>query len=354
MRVLVTGHLGYIGTELTPVLRRLGHEVIGLDTDYFAGCDFSAPPEPLPALDVDLRDVTPAHLVGFDAVVHLAALSNDPLSDLNPGLTYDINLHASVRLAEAAKAAGVSRFVYSSSCSLYGQGGDSELDESATFNPVTPYGKTKILVEQAVSQLADRDFSPAFLRNATVYGVSRRLRADIVVNNLVGYAATTGTLILQSDGTPWRPLVHVLDVAQAFARVLDAPRPSIHNQAFNVGRVGENYQVRAVADEVAEVVEGCVVLYGASATSDARDYRVNFAKIESELPGYRPEWTLRRGIEQLSAAFFNGGLSRDAFEAPTFYRLRTIRQRLDDGELNGDLRWVRSPRDASVRERQCV
>lgn len=352
MRVLVTGHLGYLGVELTPVLQRLGHEVVGLDANYFAGCDFSAPPEPLPALDVDLRDVTPAHLVGFDAVVHLAALSNDPLSDLNPELTYDINLHASVRLAKAAKAAGVSRYVYSSSCSLYGQGGDTELDERAPFNPVTPYGKTKVMVEQQVSQLADSDFSPVFLRNATVYGLSRRLRADIVVNNLVGYAATTGTLILQSDGTPWRPLVHVLDVAQAFARALEAPRPSIHNQAFNVGRAGENYQVRAIADTVGEVVDGCDVQYGDGATSDARDYRVDFTKIESELPGYQPEWTLRRGIEQLWAAFAGGGLSRDAFEAPTYYRLRTIRQRLDNGELDGDLRWIRSPRDVSMGERQ--
>lgn len=352
MRVLVTGHLGYLGAEMTPVLARLGHEVVGLDTNYFSGCDFSTPPQPLPALDVDLRDVTPAHLVGFDAVVHLAALSNDPLSDLNPRLTYDINLHASVRLAEAAKAAGVSRFIYSSSCSLYGQGGDTELDEQAPLRPVTPYGRTKVLVEAQVSELADSDFSPVFLRNATVYGLSRRLRADIVVNNLVGYAATTGTLILQSDGTPWRPLVHVLDVAQAFARTLDAPTRSIHNQAFNVGRIGENYQVRAIAATVGEVVNGCDVQYGAGATADARDYRVDFAKIENELPGYQPEWSLRRGIEQLWAAFAGGGLSRAAFEAPTFYRLRTIRQRLDDGELDGDLRWIRSPRNVSMGERQ--
>jgi nucleoside-diphosphate-sugar epimerase len=352
MRVLVTGHLGYLGVEMTPVLQGLGHEVVGLDTNYFAECDFSAPPEPLPELDVDLRDITPAHLVGFDAVVHLAALSNDPLSDLNPSLTYDINLHASVRLAEAAKAAGVSRFIYSSSCSLYGQGGDTELDEQALLRPVTPYGETKVLVEQQVSKLADGAFSPVFMRNATVYGLSRRLRADVVVNNLVGYAATTGTLILQSDGSPWRPLVHVLDVAQAFARALDAPTRSIHNQAFNVGRIGENYQVRTIADTVGEVVNGCHVQYGAGPTADARDYRVDFAKIETELPGYRPEWTLRRGIEQLWAAFADGGMSRAAFEAPTYHRLRTIRQRLDDGELDGDLRWIRFPRDVSMAERQ--
>jgi nucleoside-diphosphate-sugar epimerase len=340
--------LGYLGVELTPVLLRDGHDVVGLDTDYFAGCDFMAPPDPLPTLGIDLRDVTPADLDGFDAVVHLAALSNDPVSDLNPSLTYDINLFGSVRLAEAAKAAGVGRFIYSSSCSLYGQGGDAELDEGAPFRPVTTYGQTKILVEQQVSALADRHFSPVFLRHGTVYGLSRRLRADTVVNNLVGCAATTGKIVLQSDGSPWRPLVHVQDVAQAFARVLDAPRRTIHNQAFNVGRVGENYQVRTVAARVVEVAADCVVQFADGAKADVRDYRVSFAKIESELPGYRPEWTLGRGIEQLWTAFSDGALDRDAFEGPAFFRLRTLRARLDSGEVDGDLRWILPPRAAEV------
>jgi nucleoside-diphosphate-sugar epimerase len=354
VRVLVTGHLGYLGVELTPLLVSLGHDVIGLDTNYFAGCDFLAPPDPLPALSIDLRDVTPAHLVGFDAVLHLAALSNDPLADLNASLTYDINLTASVRLAKAAKSAGVSRFLFSSSCSLYGRGTDAEMDERAPFNPVTPYGESKFRVEQEVSQLADRHFSPVFLRNATAYGVSRRLRADVVVNNLVCHAITTGKILLESDGTPWRPLVHVLDIAQAFAQVLAAPRRVVHNQAFNVGRTGENYQVRDIANMVAEVVPNCVVRYAERAVSDIRDYRVDFSKIERELPGYRPQWTLRRGIEELRTAFSDGLMTPERFEGPTFFRLRTIQQLLDRGDLDAQLRWIRARSEAPMTELQRI
>ena len=236
MRVLVTGHLGYIGVELVSVLLASGHEVVGLDTGLFNECDFVSPPDPIETLDIDLRDVKPDDVRGFDAVAHLGALSNDPLGDINPQLTYDINLHASVRLAEAAKAAGVGRFLFSSSCSLYGAGGDLELDEHAAFYPVTAYGESKVRVEQQVSTLADEGFSPVYLRNATAYGVSRRLRADIVVNNLVGHAVTTGKVLLQSDGTPWRPLVHIRDIIAAFEACLTAPVEAIHNEAFNVGQ----------------------------------------------------------------------------------------------------------------------
>jgi nucleoside-diphosphate-sugar epimerase len=340
MRILVTGHLGYLGAEMTPLLVLLGHEVVGLDTGYFDGCDFLAPPDPVPTLDLDVRDVTPADLEGFDAVVHLAALSNDPLSDIDPRLTYDINLAASVRLAKAAKAAGVGRFVFSSSCSLYGAGSDLELDEGAAFNPVTPYGESKVRVEQELSRLADDDFSPVYLRNATAYGFSRRLRADVVVNNLLGHAVTTGKVLLQSDGTPWRPLVHVLDIAHAFAQVLAAPRQVVHDQAFNVGRVGENYQVLDIARLVADVVPDCVVGHSEGATADIRDYRVDFSKIERELPGYRPQWTLRQGIEELLVAYSDGGMTAEHFEGPRFFRLRTIQQHLDRGRLDCDLRWV--------------
>ncbi|WP_072689803.1 NAD-dependent epimerase/dehydratase family protein [Rhodococcus marinonascens] len=339
-RILVTGHLGYLGVEMTPVLAGLGHEVVGLDTDYYRGCDFLAQPDPLPMLDIDVRDVTPADLVGFDAVVHLAALSNDPLSDIDPTLTYDINLDASVRLAEAAKSAGVVRFVFSSSCSLYGAGSDLELDERSAFNPVTPYGESKVRVEQELSRLADADFSPIYLRNATAYGFSRRLRADIVVNNLLGHAVTTGKVLLQSDGTPWRPLVHVLDIAHAFAQVLEAPRQAIHNQAFNVGRVGENYQVRDIANLIADVVPDCVVGHTEGAMPDIRNYRVDFSKIARELPGFTPRWTLRRGIEQLWAAYSDGGMTAERFEGRRYFRLRTITQHLDRGALGNDLRWV--------------
>src|SRR3954464_13311620 len=261
MKVLVTGHLGYIGVEAVTVLRAAGHEVVGLDIGFFNDCDFAAPPDPIPEIKVDLRDVKPSGLKGLDAVVHLAALSNDPLGDLNPNITYDINLHASVRLARAAKEAGVRRFLFSSSCSLYGAGSDGHLDENAAFNPVTAYGESKVRVEQEVSKLADAKFTPAYLRNATAYGASRRLRADIVVNNLVGHAVTTGQVLLQSDGTPWRPLVHIGDIIHAFACCLTAPKETIHNQAFNVGRTSENFRIRQVAEMVAEVVPNSKVTF---------------------------------------------------------------------------------------------
>jgi nucleoside-diphosphate-sugar epimerase len=338
MKLLVTGHLGYLGVEMTSRLLEAGHEVVGLDTDFFADCDFLAPPDPVPMLRVDLRDVEPAHLEGFDAVVHLAALSNDPLSDLDPDLTYDINLHASVRLAAAAKAAGVARFLFSSSCSLYGAGGEEFLDERAEFHPVTPYGESKVRVEQALTQMADDGFSPVYLRNATAYGLSRRLRADIVVNNLVGHAVTTGKVMLQSDGTPWRPLVHALDISQAFEAALAAPWEAIHDQAFNVGRTGENYRIRDIANAVAEIVPDCEVAFAPGASSDARDYRVDFTKIETALPGYDPRWDLRAGITQLYEAYADA-MTAERFTGPSYHRLRTIQLLLERRALDGALRW---------------
>src|SRR4051794_40946283 len=303
MRVLVTGHRGYIGAEMAPALAAAGHHVVGLDIGLYDDCDFVRPPDPFDTVDVDLRDVTADHLDGFDAVVHLAALSNDPLGDLNAQLTYDINLDASVRLAAAAKEAGVGRFLFASSCSLYGAGGDDLLDETADFFPQTAYGESKVRVEQAVSGLADESFSPVYLRNATAYGASRRLRADIVVNNLVGHAVTTGKVLLQSDGTPWRPLVHIGDINAAFLACLTAPVDAIHNQAFNVGRTSENFRIREVAELVAAVVPGSKVSFAAGASADARNYRVDFSKAETKLPGYAPKWTLRKGIEELYAAY---------------------------------------------------
>jgi nucleoside-diphosphate-sugar epimerase len=340
MKVLVTGHRGYIGVEMVSVLRAAGHEVVGLDTGYFDACDFRAPPDEIPNLDVDLRDVTAAQLRGFDAIAHLGALSNDPLGNVNPELTYDINLHASVRLASAAKEAGVGRFLFSSSCSLYGAGGDALVDENAAFYPVTPYGESKVRVEQAVSGLADSAFSPVYLRNATAYGISRRLRADIVVNNLVGHALTTGKVLLQSDGSPWRPLVHIRDIIHAFETMLTAPRDVIHNQAFNVGRTSENFQIRDVAKMVAEVVPNCEVAFAAGASADARDYRVDFRKIEQTLPGFRPTWTLRKGIEEMYNAYLAGKMTADEFLGPRYYRLRTIQGLKERGALDENLRRI--------------
>ncbi|WP_116999676.1 NAD-dependent epimerase/dehydratase family protein [Desertimonas flava] len=340
MKVLVTGHRGYIGVEMVPALLAAGHEVIGLDTGLYDGCDFVSPPDDVPELRIDLRDVELDHLVGCDAVVHLGALSNDPLGNLDSTLTYDINLHASVRLAEAAKEAGVSRYLFSSSCSLYGAGGDGLVTEQSPFHPVTAYGESKVRVEQAVSTLADDTFSPVYLRNATAYGISRRLRADIVVNDLVGHAVTSGKVLMQSDGTPWRPLVHIGDIIGAFVACLSAPREAIHNQAFNVGRNGENYQIRDVARLVADVVPGCEVAFASGASSDERDYRVDFTKIEKGLPGFVARWTLRAGIEEIYHAYVAAGLSAEDWSGDRYYRLRTINSLKQQGILDGQLRFV--------------
>jgi nucleoside-diphosphate-sugar epimerase len=339
MKVLVTGHLGYIGVEAVTVLRAAGHDVVGLDIGFFNDCDFAAPPDEIPEIKVDLRDVKPEDLKGLDAVVHFAALSNDPLGDLNPNITYDINQHASVRLAKAAKEAGVSRFIFSSSCSLYGAGGDNFLDETAAFNPVTPYGESKILVEQALSSLADDAFTPMYLRNATAYGVSRRLRGDIVVNNLVGHAVTTGKVLLQSDGTPWRPLVHIRDIIAAAVAGLTAPKESIHDQAFNIGRNGENYRIRDVANLVAEIVPDCQVTFAPGASADTRNYRVDFTKAETKLPGFKPTWTLRAGIEELYNAY-KRSLTAEEWAGPRYFRLKTVKGLQERGLLDYDLRRI--------------
>ena len=338
MKVLLTGNRGYIGVEMVPALRAAGHEVVGLDIGLYDACDFASPPDEVPELEGDVRDIRPEQLRGFDAVIHLAALSNDPLGDLDAELTYDINLRGSVRLARAAREAGVARYLFASSCSLYGAGGSDLLDETAPFNPVTPYGQSKIRVEQEVAALASERFSPVFLRNATAYGVSRRLRADVVVNNLVGHAFTTGKVLLQSDGTPWRPLVHLRDIHAAFLAALVAPREAIHNQAFNVGRTSENFRIRQVAEMVAELVPGCRVAFAPGAPPDTRNYRVDFTKAETRLPGFAPRWTLRKGIEELYEAFHRYGLTAEEFLGPRYYRLKAVRALQEGGLLDGQLR----------------
>ena len=329
MKVLVTGDLGYLGTVMTPLITAAGHEIVGFGS------------EPLPAvseLRKDLRDVTVEDLRGFDAVIHLAALSNDPLGNINPDLTYATNLHASLRLAHAAKAAGVPRFIYSSSCSVYGASGDALLDEGASFNPVTPYGESKVGVEAEVVQLADDSFSPTFMRNATAYGPSPRLRLDLVVNSLVATAYTAGEVLVESDGTAWRPLVHAEDIARAFLAVLEAPREKVHKEAFNVGRTEENYQVRDVAAIVADIVPGSHVTYKPGGGPDARCYRADFGKIRRHLPAFEPRWTVRDGVDQLYNAYREHGLSTADLEGDRFVRLRRIRSQIDAGRLDDSLR----------------
>ncbi|GIG60853.1 UDP-glucose 4-epimerase [Longispora fulva] len=338
MRVLVTGHHGYIGSVLTPLLKEAGHDVVGLDTDFFASCLLGSEVDEVPSVEVDIRDVTPAHCEGFDAVLHLAALSNDPLGNLSPQITYDINQHASVRLAAAAKAAGVRRFLFSSSCSLYGAGGDAPVTEDAGFYPVTPYGESKVLAEQEISKLADADFVPTYLRNATAYGVSPRLRGDIVVNNLVAHAVTTGKVLLQSDGTPWRPLVHCEDIARAFVALLEADEDLIRDRAYNVGLTSENYRIREVAELVGAAVEGSVVSFAEGASSDKRDYRVDCERIKNEIPGFQPRWTVPTGIAQLVAAYREHGLTAEEFAGVKYQRIARIRELLDSGLLGPDLR----------------
>jgi len=340
MKVLVTGHNGYIGAILVPLFQNAGHNVVGLDSYWFSECHHGPAPTDPPAIRKDLRDVNAEDLEGFDAVIHLAALSNDPLGDLNAEYTFDINLHASVELAKAAKAAGVPRFIFSSSCSLYGSPGTDEfVDETAGFAPITPYGESKIKVEQEVSGLADDTFSPTYLRNTTAYGWSPQLRGDIVVNNLVAHAFTTGEVLIKSDGTPWRPLVHVQDIAKAFLATAQAPRALVHNQAFNVGRTDENYQISTVAEMVAEVVPDSKVVYAPGGEPDTRSYRVDFSKLATTLPDARPRWTVREGIKELFQAYGKFGLTLEEFEA-RYLRIRHLRKLLAEGRLTPSLRWT--------------
>lgn len=340
MKVLVTGHLGYIGTVLTPMLSRAGHEVAGVDSDLYRGCTFGDELTPVPGMRKDIRDVTVDDLRGFDAVLHLAALSNDPLGNLNPDLTFEINHRASVQLAERAKKAGVRRFVFSSSCSTYGQAGDEFLTEEADFNPVTPYGQSKVYVERDVATLADDSFTPTYLRNATAYGVSPRLRFDLVLNNLVAYACATGQVLIKSDGTPWRPLVHIEDITRAFLATLATPAERVHNQAFNIGQTRENHRVSEVAEVVAQTVPNCHIEYAPGGSPDKRCYRVNCDKAKNVLQGFEPQWTIERGAKELYETYKRVRLSVNDFEGPRYQRIARIKSLLADGALDENLRFT--------------
>ena len=349
MRVLITGHDGYIGRVLAPMVQEAGHDVTGLDAFWFEGCTLGPEPDATSALRLDVRDVEVDHLRGFDAVVHLAAISNDPLGHLDPAHTFEINHLGSVRIARLAKQAGIERFIFASSCSLYGAASpDDLLTESAPFKPVTPYGESKVLAERAISVLADDNFSPVFLRNATVYGYSPHLRLDLVVNDLVAGAFVTGEVLIKSDGTPWRPLVHVEDVCNAILAALLAPRGAIHGEAFNIGRTPENHQVRGIADIITEVLPDSRITYAEGGEPDARCYRVDFSKAAEELPGFRPRWTIRDGANELVNAFRRFDLSEDDLASPRFVRLRRIQVLQREGGLGPDLRRAPASETASA------
>lgn len=340
-RVLVTGHHGYIGSVLAPVFRDHGYDVAGLDTFFYRGCDFGSSAEWEPSLALDLREVTPAAFEGFDAVIHLGALSNDPLGDIDPTWTYSINGDGAVKVAEAAKEAGVERFIFACSCSMYGAvDGDELVDEQSPLRPLTPYAESKVRAEEAICALADASFTPVSMRNATAYGVSPRLRLDVVLNNLVAWAHCTGAIRLLSDGTSWRPLVHIRDIAKAASVLVEAPREAVGGEAFNIGTSEQNYRIRDLAEIVHARLPRCEVTFASDASPDPRSYRVDFSKFTTRFPECAFDWTAERGADELATAYERVGLTlADLERGERYIRLNRLKKLLDSGELDGNLHW---------------
>lgn len=340
-RILVTGHNGYLGSVMGPYLLRAGYDVVGLDTRYFGECTLVRDAAEIPTIARDIRDLGPRDLEGFSAVIHLAALSNDPIGNLNEGWTEEINFRASVSLARLAKAAGVERFLFSSSCIMYGMSDAAVVTEDSPLDPKTEYARSKVKAERAIAELAGGGFSPTFLRNGTVYGASPRMRFDTVFNDLIGAAVTTKKVIVHSDGKPWRPVLHVQDIARSFAAVLEAPIATVHNQAFNNGANQLNHQVIELAEIAVKTVPGCELEVRAQAAADQRTYKADFGKFARLFPDFEFKWSARQGATELFETFKEIGLTREDYVDKRFIRLKWLRHLLDGGRLDGSLRWTK-------------
>ena len=341
MRILVTGHRGYIGSVLVNLLSAAGHDVVGMDSQLYEDCTFGGDtPSRISTIHRDIRELSCSDLEGIDAIAHLAGICNDPLGDLLPEITYDINHAATVRLAKIAKASGVRRFIFSSTCSVYGAAGQEWIDEHSEPSPITPYAISKWNAEVDLRRLADAYFSPVFLRSATAYGFSPRIRFDLVLNNLTAHAFTSGKVLLKSDGMSWRPIVHIEDIGRAFVAALEAPVETVHNEVFNVGITTENYRIREIAQIVEETVPSSVVEFAAGAGPDKRTYRVDCSKISRLLPKFRPQWTARRGARELYGRYSEHGLLLEDFEGARYQRLAYLQSLMARGVIDGNLRWI--------------